>query len=70
MNLAQALEGRKYTIRDVKTHDRELDAFLFTLGCYRGEHITVILKQRSGCIVSIKDVRYHIDKQLAQAILV
>ena len=68
MTLADAEIGREYTIRAIETEDEELDAFLFSLGCYSGEAITVIFKRKSGCIVSIKDGRYSIDKQLAQAI--
>jgi ferrous iron transport protein A len=65
-----ASEGREYTIKDIFTDDEELDAFLFSLGCYSGEPITVISRRKSGCIVSIKDGRYSIDKQLANAIKV
>ena len=70
MNLCMAEEGREYIIQDIKTDDEELDAFLFSLGCYSGEPITVISHLRSNCIVSIKDGRYSIDKQLAKAITV
>ena len=48
----------------------EMDAFLFTLGCYSGEPITVIARRRGGCVVSIKDGRYNIDNQLAEAIII
>ncbi len=68
MNLKNAKEGIEYIIRDVVTNDDELDAFLFSLGCYAGEPITVISQKRGGCIVSIKDSRYNIDNQLAEAI--
>ena len=68
MTLADAEIGKEYIIRAINTDDEELDAFLFSLGCYGGEPITVIFKRKSGCIVSIKDGRYSIDKQLAQAI--
>ncbi len=68
MNLKNAREGIEYIIRDIVTHDEELDAFLFSLGCYVGEPITVISQKRGGCIVSIKDSRYSIDNQLAEAI--
>ncbi len=70
MNLTNAEEGKEYIIRQIVTDDEELDAFLFSLGCYSGEPITVISRQRSGCVVSIKDSRYNIDRQLAQAILI
>ncbi len=68
MSLLNAQEGRSYTINDVNTHDEALNSFLFTLGCYKGEPITLISHLRGGCIVSIKDGRYSIDKALANAI--
>ena len=68
MNLTQAQEGKEYIIRGIETDDEELDAFLFSLGCYSGEPITVVAKRRSNCTVSIKDGRYNIDNQLAAAI--
>ena len=70
MNLTNAEEGKEYIIRQIETNDEELDAFLFSLGCYSGEPITVVSRRRSGCVVSIKDARYNIDNQLAEAIVV
>ena len=70
MNLTQVELGKEYIIRQITTNDEELDAFLFSLGCYSGEPITVISRRRSGCTVSIKDGRYNIDRYLAEAILV
>ena len=70
MNLSQAQEGKEYIIREIETDDEELDAFLFSLGCYSGEPITVISHRKSGCVVSIKDGRYNIDRELASAILI
>ena len=70
MNLKDAREGVEYIISAIETDDEELDAFLFSLGCYSGEKITVVSKKRSGCTVSIKDARYSIDKRLATAITV
>ena len=70
MTLANAQVGEEYIIREIQTDDEELDAFLFSLGCYSGEPITVISRKRSGCVVSIKDGRYNIDNQLAEAIIV
>ncbi len=70
MNLRTAETGKEYIIQQINTDDEELDAFLFSLGCYAGEPITVISRRRSGCIVSIKDGRYTIDNQLAEAISV
>ncbi len=70
MNLMEAEDGKEYIIKEIATDDEELDAFLFSLGCYSGEPITVISHLKGGCVVSIKDGRYNIDKQLAQAVLV
>ena len=70
MNLRQAEEGKEYTIVALETNDDELNAFLFTLGCYSGEPITVISRKKHTMIVSIKDGRYTIDNALAQAIKV
>jgi len=70
MNLNAAKEGEEYIIRDIDTDDEEMKAFLFSLGCYSGEPITVVSRRRAGCVVSIKDARYNIDSQLAAAIIV
>lgn len=70
MNLTEAIEGKEYIIADIKTDDEELNSFLFSLGCYSGEMITVISHLKNGSIVSIKDGRYSIDKALARAIIV
>lgn len=70
MNLRDAQEGTEYIVKEILTDDEELDAFLFSLGCYSGEPITVISRRRGGCVVSIKDGRYNIDNQLAEAIII
>ena len=70
MNLTVAVEGKEYIIQQIDTDDEELEAFLFSLGCYSGESITVVSHLKGGCIVSIKDGRYNIDNQLAEAIVV
>ena len=69
MTLRNAEEGIEYIIQEINTDDEELDSFLFSLGCYSGEPITVISHLKGGCIVSIKDGRYTIDKELAEAIV-
>lgn len=69
MNLSHAEEGREYIISRIETDDEELDAFLFSLGCYSGESITVISHLHGGSVVAIKDSRYNIDSQLAKAII-
>lgn len=70
MTLDKANEGKEYTISQIDTDDEELNSFLFSLGCYSGETITVVAHQKNGCVVSIKDARYNIDRQLAAAIIV
>ncbi len=70
MNLSTAIEGKEYIIQRIETDDEELNSFLFSLGCYSGEPITVVSRKRKTCTVSIKDGRYSIDKQLAEAIIV
>lgn len=70
MNLLDVNEGQEYIVKDIVTEDEELDAFLFSLGCYSGEPITVISKRKGGCVVSIKDGRYNMDIELARAISV
>jgi len=68
MNLTNAQEGIEYKIKAIEIDDEELDSFLFSLGCYVGEPITVVAHKKGGCVVSIKDSRYNIDNQLAEAI--
>ena len=70
MNLRAAEEGKEYIIQRIETNDEELDAFLFSLGCYSGEPITVVAHKKRTCTVSIKDARYSIDSQLAEAIII
>ena len=70
MNLTMAQEGKEYIIQRIETDDEELDAFLFSLGCYSGEPITVVSRKKKNCVVSIKDSRYNIDNQLAEAIII
>lgn len=70
MDLNSANIGETYIVKDVQTEDDELKAFLFSLGCYSGEPITVISHRKGGCVVSIKDGRYNIDKGIAQAVLI
>ena len=70
MTLREAQEGQEYIIKAIETDDEEMDSFLFSLGCYSGEPITVVSHLKGGCVVSIKDARYNIDYQLAEAILI
>lgn len=68
MNIADAMIGEEYIVKEIQTEDEELLSFLFSLGCYSGEPITVISRINGGCVVSIKDARYNIDTDLAKAI--
>ena len=70
MNLTVAEVGKEYIVQRVETEDEELNSFLFSLGCYSGEPITVVSRRKKSCVVSIKDSRYNIDSQLAEAIIV
>jgi len=70
MNLTQVQLGEEYIIKEIVTNDEEMNAFLFSLGCYAGEPITVVTRRKSSCVVSIKDGRYTFDKQLAEAIII
>ena len=70
MTLLEVQEGEEYIIKDIVTDDEEMNAFLFTLGCYSGEPITVVSRKKASCVVSIKDGRYNIDNLLAEAIIV
>lgn len=70
MSLVDARVGEEYIVKDIVAEDEELKAFLFSLGCYSGEPITVISRIRGGCVVSIKDSRYNMDKDLAEAITI
>ena len=69
MKLTDAVEGQEYVIHQIDTDDEEMNSFLFSLGCYSGEKITVISHIRGGSIVSIKDARYNFDRQLSDAII-
>ena len=68
MNLAEANVGEEYIIKEIATEDEELNAFLFSLGCYSGEPITIVSRKKKNCVVAIKDARYNIDNELAEAI--
>ena len=70
MSLADAIIGEEYIVKNIDAEDEELKSFLFSLGCYSGEPITVISHIKGGCVVSIKDARYNIDTDLARAITV
>ncbi|MDO4976617.1 MAG: FeoA family protein [Eubacteriales bacterium] len=68
MDLSQAKIGEYYIVKEIITDDEELKSFLFSLGCYSGESITVVSQKRNSCVISVKDARYNIDMDLARAI--
>ena len=70
MSLLEARSGKEYIITQISTGDPALESFLFSLGCYSGEPITVISRKKNNCTVCIKDGRYNIDHQLAEAIMI
>ena len=70
MNLLHAVEEKEYVITELQTDDEEMNSFLFSLGCYSGELITVVSRRNGGCVISVKDGRYNIDNGLAEAICI
>ena len=70
MNLLEADAGKTYIVKDIRTDDSDVTSFLFRLGCYSGEPVTLISKKRRGCVVAIKDGRYSLDNLLAEAVVV
>ena len=68
MKLVNGLEGKEYIIKKIETEDEEIKSFLFTLGCYEGEPVTIISHLKGGCVISLKDSRYNIDNGLAEII--
>lgn len=70
MTINDATEGREYVIRQIESDDEEMKSFLFTLGCYEGEKITLKIRRRGVIIINLKDAKYSIDRNLAEAIKV
>ncbi len=70
MNLLDAEVGKTYEIKEIVTDDDEMNAFLFRLGCYSGEPITVVSKKKNSCVVVIKDGRYSLDQLLSEAVTI
>ena len=70
MSLNDAELEKEYTVQDINTDDEELEAFLFSLGCYKGEPVTVVSRKKKNLVLSIKDARYNIDVELAKAIAI
>ena len=70
MTLLEAEVGKTYTIKEINTDDDEMNSFLFRLGCYSGEPITVVSKKKKSCVVVIKDGRYNLDQLLSEAVII
>ncbi|KGK91653.1 iron transporter FeoA [Desulfosporosinus sp. HMP52] len=70
MSLSRGKLNTAYTVNSVNTDHEDIREFLFTLGCYPGEKVTIISKLASNYIINIKDARYSIDEDLAKAIMV
>ncbi len=68
MRVYEGMVGKTYIVDRIETGDAEVDAFLFSLGCYAGEPITVLHRRKGGCIVAVKEGKYSIDRALANAI--
>ncbi len=68
MTLLNAREGEEYIIKNIAVDDEETEDFLFSLGCYEGEPVTVISHIKGGLVVAIKDGRYTFDKVLSSEI--
>ena len=70
MTLLEAEVGKTYEIKEIRTDDDEMNAFLFRLGCYSGEPITIVSKAKKSCVVVIKDGRYNLDRLLSEAVVI
>lgn len=70
MNIRNAEPGSTYAIKEIRTDDSEMEKFLFSLGCYSGEPVTLISKKKSGCIICIRDGRYSFDSELSEAVII
>lgn len=68
--LLSAEPGETYIVKEINTDDDEMNSFLFRLGCYVGEPITLVSKKKKSCIVVIKDGRYNLDNLLSEAIII
>ena len=68
MPLSEALSEKNYIITSISTDDEEFTSFLFTLGCYSGEKISLISRKKNSCTIGVKDAKYNIDTALAQVI--
>lgn len=70
MNVLDAVVEKEYRITELQTDDEEMNSFLFSLGCYSGEPITIVSRTNNNCVIAVKDGRYNIDNVLAEAIYI
>ncbi len=70
MTLNEAELGVEYIVKKIATDDEDMVSFLFTLGCYEDQPVTVVTRKKKNMVLSIKDARYNIDSELASVILV
>ena len=70
MTLLEAEVGKTYIIKEINTDDDEMNSFLFRLGCYSGEPITVVSKKKKSCVAVIKDGRYNLDQLPSEAVII
>lgn len=68
MQLSQATVGQTYKVNRIEGKEK-VQKFLFTLGCFEGEEITLISKLAGNYIVNIKDSRYALDEKMARTII-
>lgn len=69
MSLNTAAVGQRLQVKEIQTKPKIIK-FLFSLGCYEGEEITVISKLAGNYVINIKDSRYAIDEHMAKMIKV
>lgn len=70
MLLSQGAANESYKVSDIQVTDEAMGDFLFSLGCYPGEKVTLLSKLRSNFVIHVKNARYSIDQDLAQSIVV
>ncbi len=69
--LVQGELNVEYVVKSIETvGDEEMEKFLFSLGCYEGQKVTIVSKLNKNFVITIKDARYSIDESLANAILI
>ncbi len=70
MKLTEAEVGKEYMVESVNADDPEMNDFLFTLGCYKGEVFKFVSVLSGAYVILVKNVKYSIDRELAGVLLV